>query len=1253
MWLRLRPRTGARVPVHIGVVYMPVAGTPVADVRVAYSQLKADVQTRRAAGGEVCVLGDFNARVGCAPQAGMHVGQFGETERNSNGDIMLAFLRDTALYALNGRVPCATPEYTREELSTDQRSVLDYVLLSESALPASRLQVADLWPVSNTDHHMVIAQTPLGVGIHPRRGGARPAPITRPRVRLLTDADPADPEALARQREQYGEAAKLHGAHYAAFVANLQREVAGGVTGTEAAVSAAKAELVRILIAAVEDSIGFQTKRVANTSPGFSPAVRAAVIAKRAVARTFKLDGSVANKEALQRARKVVSQLMQQEQQARRSAQDANIVRLFNARNNADSVLGERQFWRAINSAYRKPRAGDKLSMIRDQEGCVVAEPADVAAAFAAHYQKVSSASSFAEGAGFDDTHFAAIEAEVQDFRVRVSHTDEGVDAAVNVDITGEELHTALGQLHNNTAGSPHDQLANELLKYGGEAAHAMLLEFFGMQWGLEVKCQTPGVITNIFKAGDKLDPNNYRPITLNSVLDKLYNRILNNRIMNCMETHKLLHEGQNGFRQKRDCVQHIYTLHTVLQGRQQAGQSTLVFLLDIQKAYDTVWRAGCMWHVWQKGIRGKMFRVLCQLYDSTCSQVVHEGAMSDEVAFDLGLAQGDTLSPTLFAVFVDSMLQDVWSQHPGVPLENTDIGKLVALMFADDYAGVADSADALQAQINFIRAHLVRWRLKANISKSAVLVVEGKASSHQAPAADTQVIHWGTEAVPVKDAYKYLGVMLHNTLKWDAHMKYVSEKATKAVRALYPMLLNRSISVEIKRMMLLTVVRPVIEHAGHVWNPHTKNGKAFIDRLQMDFIKAVMHCAPTTSHILLQQELGMRPMSAWLDKRMLELWHTLQNMPDARLPKQVSSMQWSKGPGVKRVVPLWGARADKMLQEYSIDPVQGKTMAYSQFKTLVHKKAKEIQKGALERAAAVGVVRDYVQQFGSKVQYAGPAGFLQHGACGRGRELMLKLRTQSLALKGVTGKFGRRDSDNRAEEVRAASRCPVCDAGCAETGQHFLLDCQFYRDERADMFETLNECVPSAMGRFASMPAEKKFWVLLDDALWKEGGVAEGGFSDKAIGSVASFVARAWKKRNVHIHEGLRGQVAGQQGVAAGRGVGDHNGTFVNMDEASLAVAISPAVAPLVRHPTEMVGSRRRVLTPSSRAGAGDCSVGVCPRHVSSRVPLLRGPGVGEVFPGRIITRHLGSVLLAQSNAAALALRGYERETDGGNPVV
>ena len=51
--------------------------------------------------------------------------------------------------------------------------------------------------------------------------------------------------------------------------------------------------------------------------------------------------------------------------------------------------------------------------------------------------------------------------------------------------------------------------------------------------------------------------------------------------------------EGQAGFRRNRGCVDHIYTLGKVIQGRVDAGLTAYCFVLDVRKAYDTVWRNG------------------------------------------------------------------------------------------------------------------------------------------------------------------------------------------------------------------------------------------------------------------------------------------------------------------------------------------------------------------------------------------------------------------------------------------------------------------------------------------------------------------------------------------------------------------------------------------------------------------------------------------------------------------------------------
>ena len=151
--------------------------------------------------------------------------------------------------------------------------------------------------------------------------------------------------------------------------------------------------------------------------------------------------------------------------------------------------------------------------------------------------------------------------------------------------------------------------------------------------------------------------------------------------------------------------------------------------------------------------------------------------------------------------------------------------------------------------------------------------------------------------------------------------------------------------------------------------------------------------------------------MHAWVDKRQLELWHVLQHMAADRLPAQVARVQWAKGPGVKKAVPMWAVRSDALLQTLSIDPAQAKDLKYAAFKSLVHDQTKELHKGALERATAgSSVVRAYVEGAGgTDVQYAGPAGYLKGAACGKGRELMMRLRMQSLTLKGHTGKFARK----------------------------------------------------------------------------------------------------------------------------------------------------------------------------------------------------------------------------------------------------
>ena len=60
------------------------------------------------------------------------------------------------------------------------------------------------------------------------------------------------------------------------------------------------------------------------------------------------------------------------------------------------------------------------------------------------------------------------------------------------------------------------------------------------------------------------------------------------------MEKDEKISGGQAGFGPNLSCVDHVYTFGNILQGRKDAGLTTYCFFLDVQKAYDTVWRMGC-----------------------------------------------------------------------------------------------------------------------------------------------------------------------------------------------------------------------------------------------------------------------------------------------------------------------------------------------------------------------------------------------------------------------------------------------------------------------------------------------------------------------------------------------------------------------------------------------------------------------------------------------------------------------------------
>ena len=239
--------------------------------------------------------------------------------------------------------------------------------------------------------------------------------------------------------------------------------------------------------------------------------------------------------------------------------------------------------------------------------------------------------------------------------------TDQEQDAPITI----EEIQIQREKLRNGKAAGL-DGIFPEMLKYGKEAIDRYLHPLFALCFehitihdGLWRKAK----ITWLYKAVDPRDPGNYRGISLHSVMGKLYASVLNARLTKFLETpvqgKKRISTHQNGFRtgEGRSCQEHILSLSEVLRQRKRNNQDSYVFYQDFSKAFDLVDFKCLEYKLHKIGVTGKLRRNIMRMYKNVRAVCTANGKLSDEYQIQVGTAQGCPLSPALFNVFIQDLI--------------------------------------------------------------------------------------------------------------------------------------------------------------------------------------------------------------------------------------------------------------------------------------------------------------------------------------------------------------------------------------------------------------------------------------------------------------------------------------------------------------------------------------------------------------------------------------------------------------------
>ena len=140
------------------------------------------------------------------------------------------------------------------------------------------------------------------------------------------------------------------------------------------------------------------------------------------------------------------------------------------------------------------------------------------------------------------------------------------------------------------------------------------------------------------------------------STLGKLFTRIINNRLNYCSDTYHIINDNQSGFRQGMSTADNIYILQSVIDVAFNRGKKVFCPSIDFSKAFDYINR-DCLWYkLLKSGIRGNISNIIKSMYMNTFSKVKYQGAMSDQFDCNIGVRQGESISPFLFNIFLNDL---------------------------------------------------------------------------------------------------------------------------------------------------------------------------------------------------------------------------------------------------------------------------------------------------------------------------------------------------------------------------------------------------------------------------------------------------------------------------------------------------------------------------------------------------------------------------------------------------------------------
>ena len=632
---------------------------------------------------------------------------------------------------------------------------------------------------------------------------------------------------------------------------------------------------------------------------------------------------------------------------------------------------------------------------------------------------------------------------------------------SLNSPITYEEVkHSVYNAKLRKASGCdniPADVLRNE---------HCIGILFkiikFAFETGAVPSQWQKGIINPIAKDGDPRCPLNYRPITLLSIPCKIYEHILNKRLSQWLDENEILSEGQNGFRKDRSCLDHIYTLHTIIKNRKHQRKDTFACFVDYRKAFDTVDR-NCLWFkLLSLGINGKIIHAIQSLYRSVECCVKLNDCFTDWFPVQNGVKQGSVLSPTQFSIYVNDLANEINNMHCGVDIDGLNVS---IMLYADDIVLLSDSEINLQSMLDKLNHWCKKWRLTVNESKTKILHFRSQNKNRS-----NFVFKCGDDTIEYETSYKYLGFWVNEFLDISKSIREITKSASRALGAVYTKFLYAGgMTYDVYTKLINSIVEPVLFYCAGIW------GHRYFREIDTVLNKACRYFLGTSKNASNLATRGDMGIDSCIVKQKLEtvrLWCRIKQLPESRQSSIVH--KWSLNISKSWEKIMLSFIAENNLEDVMLVDKPDKAACITLAKQkLIHTEtvkwqAKLMSNGNDQNGNKLRTYRTYKTQFKTE-------DYVKINMSRDQRKVLAKFRCCNLPLEIEKGRYTRPKTPVN-ERI-----CKFCGSQEVEDETHFLISCSFYDDIRYDLFNLCSQINVNFRNLIAS---EKLIFIMQTSSL-------------------------------------------------------------------------------------------------------------------------------------------------------------------------